>query len=334
MLAACRGQPVDRPPVWIMRQAGRYLPEYMDLRKRHSFWEILRTPALALEVAQQPLRRYDLDAAILFSDILIVLDAMGCEVEYTDTGPCLRKPFKGSFDIQRVHRAGVIDRLSYVGEAMERLCEAAHPDRSVIGFVGAPLTLGAYFVNGGPKNHLRGLKALYYRDARLALELLTGLADIATDLLKMQIHAGADVIQIFDSWSSYLSPDDYARLAVPPLRRMVDHLREHDVPIIIYIRGAASHIEAAALTGCDVLSIDQSLSLAQARARLARPQALQGNLDPAELLGPPERIRWRVRELLRGAGTDGFILNLGQGLTPDIPPSGVEAFVAAAHEPR
>lgn len=332
MLAACRSQPVDRPPVWIMRQAGRYLPEYHDVRRGRTFWDILKSPELALEVAQQPLRRFDLDAAILFSDILVVLDAMGCEVDYEAGGPKLKNPYTGPSDLRRLTLSDVMANLGYVAEAMGRLCETVHPDLAVIGFAGAPLTLGAYFVNGGPKNHLRGLKALYYRDPEVAMELLDRLSEAAAELLLMQAKAGADIVQIFDSWAGYLNPEDYAELAVPPLRRMVDRVKSSGVPIILYIRGAASHLEAAALTGCDVLSIDSSISLGGARRRLDRPWALQGNLDPAELLGPPRRVAQRVRELIDEAGARGLIVNVGQGLTPDIPVEGVEAFVKAVHE--
>lgn len=334
MLAACRNEPLDRPPVWIMRQAGRHLPEYLDLRKQHSFWEILKSPKLALEVASQPLRRYQLDAAIVFSDILVLIDAMGGGVEYRDTGPIITAPFKTVADLRRLEATNVEDELDYVGEAVQRLSNAVHPDMAVIGFSGAPLTLGAYYFEGGPKKSLRGLKGLYYRDPRMAQAFLQGIADKATDLLLMQIRAGCDVVQIFDSWSGYLSPEDYLNLAVPPLQRMVDRLRNESVPIILYVRGAASHLESAALTGCDVISIDSSLSLNDARCRLARPWSLQGNLDPAELLGPPERVRERVRAMISSGGHQGLIVNLGQGLTPDIPIEGVESFVNAAREYR
>lgn len=331
-LAACGKEPVDRPPVWLMRQAGRYLPEYLALRERHDFWTILREPELALEVALQPLRRFDLDATILFSDILVLLDAMDAGVVY-DGAPKITRPFEGAADLGRVEAADVRGRLGYVGEAMARLVAVAGHDRAVIGFAGAPLTLAAYLVEGGPASDLRGLKAMAYQDPPLARALLDGLARAALDLLLLQVEAGADVVQIFDSWAAKLSPADYAALAVPPLRAMVDRLHaESRAKVAVYVRGAASHLEAAASTGCDVLGIDSSVEMDAARRRLPGGPALQGNLDPAELLGPPTRIRARVQELVARAGRVGTVVNVGQGLSPDVPVAGVEAFVSAALE--
>lgn len=314
-----------------MRQAGRYLPEYHDIRRHHGFWEILRTPALGLELAKQPLRRFDLDAAIVFSDILVLLQPMGAEVEYGDSGPVVKAPFAGEGDLGRLEAVDVRGELSYVGEAVERLVEAVGSERAVIGFCGAPMTMAAYFVDGGPKKQLLGLKALSYTQPALATRLLEGLAEAGLELLKLQIEAGADAVQIFDSWSWYLGPEDYRRLALPPVRQMVEALADTGVPVIYYVRGAASHLEAAAASGAQVLSVDSSVTLAEARQRLVFPQVLQGNLDPAELAGPADRIARRVTEMIEGAGAEGLIANLGQGLTPDSPVEGVAAFVDAVH---
>ena len=330
-LAACRGEPVDRPPVWVMRQAGRYLPEYLELRSRHEFWEILRSPELALEVARQPLRRFELDAAIVFSDILVPLDAMGAGVAY-DGPPTVGRPFEGAADLARVEGARVARDCAYVGEAVARLAEAEGSERAVIGFAGAPLTLAAYLVEGGPAQDLRRLKGMAYRDPALVDALLAALAEAAADLLLLQVEAGADVVQIFDSWANKLSPDDYERLALPPARRVVERVRAAGVPVALYVRGAASHLEAAASSGCDVLSIDASVRMGEARRRLPGGPTLQGNLDPAELLGPAARIRARLHAMVEDAGRTGLVVNVGQGLTPDIPVAGVEAFVRAARE--
>ena len=327
MLAACRCEEVDRPPIWLMRQAGRYLPEYMKLREQHSFWELMRTPALAREVALQPLRRYPLDATILFNDILVPLDSMGAELSYSGSGPVIGRPFCDRRDLDRMRAADIAGDLSYVGESMEALCEAVHPDLAVIGFAGAPLTLATYLVEGSHRGELRQLKSLFYNDPELGTELLEILADAAAELLIMQIDAGADMVQIFDSWSCYLDPQDYADIALPAIRRMIARVQEKKVPVALYIRCAASHIETAATSGCQVLSIDASLTMDQARARLPRDLCLQGNLDPAVLLAPPEQIEQKAISLIHAAGRRGHIVNVGQGLFPQVPPDGVGAFV-------
>lgn len=334
MLAASRGEEVDRPPVWLMRQAGRHLPEYLELRAQHEFWDLLRTPKLAREVSLQPLRRYPIDAAILFSDILVLLDAAGAAVTYGDRGPVIGRRFEGEADIERIRRTDIRRELGYVGEALELLAREVHPDRAVIGFCGAPLTLAAYLIEGGPRGDLRETKALAYHRPELIRTLLDAVADAAADLLELQIEAGADLIQVFDSWSWHLAPEDYVEIAVPALERLIGRLRPRGVPIVLYIRGAATHLEAAASIGPHVLSIDSTLTLAGARARLGHRHCLQGNLDPAELLGPPERIRRRVRALIQGAGPRGLIVNVGQGLFPAVPIGGVEAFVNAVIETR
>lgn len=329
MLAAVARQPVDRPPVWVMRQAGRYLPEYMALRQEHSFWDIVRAPELAREVALQPLRRFPgLDASILFSDILVLLDAMGAEVTYTGSGPHIGRPFTGEDDLERLAAVDVATDLAYVGGGMEALVEAVRPERAVIGFAGAPLTLATYLVEGGPSRDLRHLKALSYRDPELAQRLLLGLADQVADLLLLQIDAGADLVQVFDSWALHLCPDDYRELAVPSLTRIVDRVAGR-APVVVYFRGAATHLEAVATTGAPVLALDPSIRLDEARRRAPDGVALQGNLDPAELLGPPARIRARVHRLIDLAGPQGLVLNLGLGMVPNLPPAGVEAFVEA-----
>jgi len=332
MLAACRAQRVDRPPVWLMRQAGRYLPEYLAVRAKHSFWEVVRTPELAVEVTLQPLRRYDVDAAIVFSDILVIPEAMGAGVVYGKGGPTMTRPFEGEEDLARLNDVDVASSLDYVGGAVRLLSENIHPKLALIGFAGAPLTLASYLVEGGPSKDIRHLKALAYHDPDMARRLLFGLADKVADLLRLQVEAGADVVQVFDSWAGLLTPADYEALALPAVRRVFARIADLDVPKILYLRGAASHLEAAATAGADVLSIDQTLRLSDARARLGPDFPLQGNLDAAELLGPPERIRCRVQEQAAQTGGQAWIANLGQGLVPDIPPEGVKAYVDAVVE--
>ena len=332
LLAACRNQPVDRPPVWLMRQAGRYLPEYREVRAKHSFWEMVRTPELAVEVTLQPLRRYAVDAAIVFSDILVVPEAMGAGVVYGKGGPTMTRPFEGEDDIARLADVDVAHSLSYVGGAVRLLSEHIHPELALYDFAGAPLTLAAYMVEGGPSKDLRNLKALAYRDPDMARRLLFGLADKVADLLRLQVEAGADVIQVFDSWAGLLTPDDYSALALPAVRRVFARVADLPVPKVLYLRGAASHLTKAATAGADVLSIDQSIRLDHARALLGPEVPLQGNMDAAELLGPHDRIRCQVQDQAAQTGGRGWIANLGQGLVPDIPPDGVKAYVDAVVE--
>lgn len=332
MLAACRGEPLTRPPVWLMRQAGRYLPEYRALRQRHSFWEVVRTPEVAVEATMQPLRRFPLDAAIVFSDILVVLQAMGAEVGYPSGGPTIERIVDEQRGLAGLRPVDATRDLGFVGAAVRLLCERVHPTQAVIGFAGAPLTLAAYLIEGGGSRDLRHLKALAYRKPDMVAELLERVADVVADLLLLQVEAGADLVQIFDSWAVHLSPDDYRWLALPPLRRVVQRVRAAGRPVIVYLRGAASHLEAAASTGCDLVSVDSSLRLDEARRRLPANVGLQGNLDPAELLGPPARIREQVRALAAQGGPRGYIFNLGQGLVPDLPVEGVAACVQAVVE--
>ena len=332
MISACLGEAVDRPPVWLMRQAGRYLPEYLELRARHRFWKILRDPELAVEATLQPLRRFDVDAAILFSDILVVLEAMGAGVSYQTGGPVIERPVRSAADLGQCRAVRVSDDLAYVGEAMMLLREDLPRELAIIGFAGAPLTLAAYLVEGGPSRDLRHLKALAYRDPGLADAILSHLTEVVEELLILQVQAGADLVQLFDSWAVYLSPEDYQLLALPYIRRIREHLKDAGVPAILYLRGAASHLGSAASAGYDMISVDQSIGLADARARLGPNVGLQGNLDPAELLGPPERIRSQVRRMIAAAGPTRYVVNLGQGLVPDIPVKGVAAFVDAVHE--
>ncbi len=315
--------------MWLMRQAGRYLPEYRELRARHEFWDMVRTPELAVEVTLQPLRRMAVDAAIVFCDILVIPEAMGAGVRYGDGGPVLERPFRDAEDLERLADVDVERDVGYLAEAVRGLCAEVHPDRAVIGFAGAPLTLAAYLVEGGPSRDLRHLKALAYRRPDLARDLLAGLADKVVDLLRMQVRAGADLVQVFDSWAGLLSPDDYRELALPAVRRVMRGLERSGVPRVLYLRGAASHLPAAATAGAEVLAIDQSLSLSDARRIVGPGVALQGNLDPAELLGPEERIRRRVAAMIDAAGEGGYVVNLGQGVVPDLPVAGVEAFVDA-----
>ncbi len=331
-LAACRGQPVDRPPVWLMRQAGRYLPEYRELRKRHTFWEMMRTPDLAIELALQPLRRFGMDAAILFSDILVVLDAMGAKVSYQKGGPRVHPRLRGPDDLGLFSAVDAKQSFGYIREIIERLCAELHPDTAVIGFSGAPFTLASYLVDPGPAGDLSNLRKLADSRPDSYRDMLERISRVVVDLLKLQIEAGADVVQIFDTWAAKLSLADYRKLALPFARSVVEDLTDAGVPILLYVRNAAELSQAAASTGCDVLSIDSTLTLSRARELLGPRVSLQGNLSPEILSESPYAIRQKVQATIDSLEGRGLIVNLGQGLVPASPVDGVAAFVEAVKE--
>jgi uroporphyrinogen decarboxylase len=329
-LAACRRAPVDRPPVWIMRQAGRYLPEYLALRADHPFTEVCSTPELALEVALQPLRRFALDATIVFSDILVIPDALGQRVEYPEGGPRLSPALGQDFDPDAL--AGDDERgvLAPVYEAISLLRDAVGDEQAVLGFAGAPFSLATYMIHGGSSRNHEQLKALMYRDPARAQALLSRLADTVADHLERQVAAGADAVQVFDTWAGVLSPDDYDRFALPATQRVMERLSHLDVIRILYVGGIAGIVEQAASAGADVLSVDWRVNLGDVARRVGDDVVLQGNLDPVELYGPPERIVARVGEIHRDLGrSTGHVFNLGHGILPTTPVDGAAAFVDA-----
>ena len=328
-MAACRGEKVDRPPVWLMRQAGRYLPEYREIKKDHSFWDIVRSPNLAFEVSMQPLNRFEVDAAIVFSDILIVLDSMGASVSYDDGGPSICPMVRHYGDCVRLSPVDATMAFDYVGDTVRALAHRLHPDKAVIGFAGAPFTLASYLVEQGPNRSLENILAMYTEQRSLYEEIIAQISDVIVDLLALQVEAGADVVQIFDTWAGKLDLDQYVDMALPAVKRVIERTRKLDVPVIMYSRNSKHLLEAAASSGCDVLSIDCSLSLEEARARLGPGLPLQGNMDPAILKKPADEIKRAVTEMIRAMEGTGYIVNLGQGLVPDIPVEGVEAFVDA-----
>ncbi len=331
-LAACRGEAVDRPPVWIMRQAGRYLPEYLEFRKQYTFQEVYTSPANALEVAQQPLRRFDLDAAIVFSDILVIPEAMGQRVDYADGGPVLSPPLGQDVDPEKLPRPDCSTALGFAYEAIRVLREWCADDRAVLGFAGAPYSLAAYMVEGGGSRHQEAVKLLLFSDPPRAKALLDRIADVVADHLELQVQAGADAIQLFDTWAGALSPTAYEEFALPATRKVMDRLAPLGVPRILYINGSAGILDQAATAGADMLSVDWRMDMGEVVRRLG-DTPLQGNLDPMELFGPPDRIRRRVREIHRAVGRpSGHVFNLGHGILPGTPIEGAAAFVDAVHE--
>ncbi len=326
-LAACRCKEVDRPPVWLMRQAGRYLPEYRELRARHSFWQMMREPELAVKVTLQPLERYDMDAAILFSDILTVQDALGFSVEYESSGPRITPLVTG---------AGVLDGLGlgddafgFVRQIVSRLAERLHPEKALIGFAGAPFTLAAYCVERGPQKSVKHLLELADEQPEVYERLLELLSEAVERLCRIQVEAGADAVQLFDTWAGKLDGRRYSELAAPWTKRLVERLKGTGVPVIVYLRNCGELVELAAACGPDVVSVDDSISLPEARRRIGTAMAIQGNFSPSLLFEDAGVIRKAVHEGIESAGSAGYIVNLGQGLTPDVPPEGVGAFVEA-----
>jgi uroporphyrinogen decarboxylase len=315
-----------------MRQAGRYLPEYRALRAKHDFWELVRTPELAVELSLQPVRRFGMDAAILFSDILIALDAMGARVRYEEGGPRLGKLVRAAADLAFLKEVDPERDFGYVAEAVSGLCRALHPNTAVIGFAGAPFTLAAYLVEGKPAQDVRHLKSLAAREPALYAELAERIADAVAGLLQLQARAGADVLQLFDTWAWHLAPEEYAELALPYTRRVIEQLSGLPAPVILYVRNSERLLELAGRSGCQVLSIDSSISLGLARQRLEGRVALQGNFDPSLLTSPAERIRCEVRRSIEEMGGAGYIVNLGQGIGPETPIEGVAALVKAVQE--
>jgi uroporphyrinogen decarboxylase len=331
-LAACRSEKVDRPPVWLMRQAGRYLPEYREIRAQHGFWDMMRNPELAAKVTLQPLKRFGMDAAILFCDILVVLDALGAEVRYQSGGPVVSPLFNSREDLDRLRPVASAEDFSYVQEALKNLVGELHPHTALIGFAGAPFTLASYLVEEGPGQGLERIRALAREHPDVYDELLTRISDAVSELLVLQLQSGADAVQLFDTWAGQLSFQEYRELALPYCARAIDRLDPNQAPVILYVRGADDHLEAASDSGCTVLSVDSSVSLPEARKRLGPGLALQGNFDPDDLHLPADRIRTRVHEMMDSAGPTGYIVNLGRGLTPDTPVEGVQALVEAVKE--
>ncbi|HLF31084.1 MAG TPA: uroporphyrinogen decarboxylase [Xanthomonadales bacterium] len=330
---------VERTPVWIMRQAGRYLPEYLKTRaEAGSFMNLCRTPEMACEVTLQPLRRFDLDAAIVFSDILTIPDAMGLGLYFSEgEGPRFESPIRSEADIRRLHKPEVNESLAYVMNAVKLVRNELAGRVPLIGFSGSPWTLATYMVEGGSSKTFGRIKALIYDRPLLAHQLLEKLADAVTDYLNAQIYNGAQVVQIFDTWGGVLSPEAFREFSLRYLKRIVAGLlREHEgrrVPLIVFCKACNAHLEAQAETGCDALGVDWTISLSEARQRVGDRVALQGNLDPAILLAGPGVIAREARGVLSSFGHgNGHVFNLGHGITPDVDPQHLQTLITTIRQ--
>ncbi|KAJ2725511.1 Uroporphyrinogen decarboxylase in heme biosynthesis [Coemansia sp. Benny D115] len=351
-LRTARGEATERAPVWCMRQAGRYLPEFRAIRVENEFFKVCRTPALATEVTIQPLRRYAglLDAAIIFSDILVVPQAMGLEVQMVPgKGPHFPEPLKSPEDMQRLtdKQPGFsVDReLDYVYKALTNTRHALQGQVPLLGFVGAPWTLMAYMIEGGGSKTFALAKTWLFAHRQAAHELLQRVADVAAEFLVGQVRAGAQALQVFESWAGELGPRDFAEFSLPYLARIAAHVKTHcpGVPMTVFAKGAHYALEQLATeTLYDVISIDWTLDPADARRRVdgavrakglaSRTVVLQGNLDPTVLFGDSAAIRERTGEMCRAFGPHGHIANLGHGMMPSHDPEHLRVFLEAVHE--
>lgn len=334
---ALDSQPVDGPPVWMMRQAGRTLPEYRALRAKHSFVEVMKTPDLATEVTLQPLRRFPFDAAILFSDILNVPEAMGQHMELVKgTGPVLDPVVRTAADVDRLRALTVEDDLAYVGDTLRQLRGELGDDRGLLGFAGAPFTLAVYMVEGRGTKSFSKIKGLFWQHPDVAHALMDRLAIAVSQLLQFQLASGADGVQLFDTWAGVLSPADYLRFAHPYNQRILSEVRATGGRVLMYAKNGAHLLDALVDTEASGLALDWRTDLGAVARRLAaegRGRCVQGNLDPIELFAPRAHIRERVRALhaaveqaSAGGSRVGHVMNLGHGVVPDTPIDGIAAF--------
>ncbi len=331
LLAACRGEPVDRPPVWLMRQAGRYLPEYRAVREQVSFLELCRDVDRAVEVSLQPLELVGTEAVILFSDIFVPVLGMGVEVDFRP-GPTLAEPVRTRAQVERLRVPDPRDAVPYVFEILHRLRDELAAARvPLIGFAGAPFTLAAYLVEGSGSRHFGALKRMLHREPEVLRALLDRLTALTVAYLNAQIEAGAQVVQLFDTWAGLLGPEEYRTWVLPVHREIASKLDRDAAPLILYVNDGAHVVDEMLEAGADVISLDWRVDLADAARRAGGRASVQGNLDPCALAAPPERIAELVRGLAEaGAAARGHILNLGHGILPDTPVEGVRAFVRAA----
>jgi len=332
LLRTLRGEKTERTPVWMMRQAGRYLPEYMVLREKYGFFERCQTPELACEITIQPVDIVGVDAAILFSDILVVPQAMGLEVQLIESkGPILPQPIQTANDLNRIRVPDVHETLQYVFDAIKLIKQELNGRVPLIGFAGAPWTLLCYMVQGKGSKTFDEAKAFCYTQPELAHQLLQMITDTTIAYLKGQVAAGADTVQIFDSWGGLLSPHDFENISLKYIRQTVAALKD-EVPVIIFAKGAWFALEEMAATGAAGLGIDWCIKPQLARQFAGNNVTLQGNFDPAKLLSPIPVIQKEVKEMLKAFGPRRHVANLGHGILPNVPVDHARAFVDTVKE--
>jgi len=333
LLRACLRQPVDRTPVWLLRQAGRYMAEYQAVRRHHSLLEICKQPALAAEVTITAAEKLDVDAAIIFADLLLPLECMGLAFEFqAGEGPIIHAPIRTPEAVDALRTSGASE-LGYVAEAIARVAAHFRDRLGIIGFCGAPFTLASYMIEGSGSRNYVHTKTFMYRQPAAWRALLEKLATVLRDFARQQVEAGADVLQVFDSWAGALSPQDYREFVLPVTKSLIREVQSFGVPVIYFGVDTATLLPAMRETGADVLGLDWRTPLGKAWRELDYACAIQGNLDPITLFAEPELIRSRVRSILDdAAGHPGHIFNLGHGIVPDTPVENVQAIVKFVRE--
>lgn len=330
-LRACRGEAVHRVPVWMMRQAGRYLPEYREIRGRHAFLEVCKTPQLAAEVSLQPFRRLGVDAVIVFSDILIPAEAMGLQLELGDTGPTLPSRVSNKTDVEKLRIFDPEMETGFLPEAIRRIVRCVGAEVPVLGFAGAPWTLACYMVEGKATEGFNKTKQFLFHEPKTFRELLHRIAQATILYLKTQIAAGAAAVQLFDTWCGELNLKDYQEFALPAVQEIISEV-SGSVPVIYYTKASQHLLPALARSGANVLSVDWRMGLAEVRKVLGPKIALQGNVDPVVLLGPPAKIQEVTLNTANSLGGRGHILNLGHGILPDTPVENARLFVETGQQ--
>jgi uroporphyrinogen decarboxylase len=330
-LRACRGEAVPRVPVWMMRQAGRYLPEYREIRAKHAFLEVCKTPQLAVEVSIQPFRRLGVDAVIVFSDILIPAEAMGLQLELGDAGPNLPNPVRSKADVAKLKLFDPELETGFLPEAIRRIVKSVGLEVPVLGFAAAPWTLACYMVEGKTNEGFATVKSFLYEDPKTFRDLLHRIALATIPYLKAQIAAGAAAVQLFDTWCGELDIHDYNRYALPAVQQVISAIAGL-VPVIYYTKASHHLLPAIAQSGANVLSVDWRVDLAEIRKSLGPKIALQGNVDPAALLGPLAKIREVTLDAVNSLGGHGHILNLGHGILQNTPVENARLFIETGQQ--
>ncbi|NNF06016.1 MAG: uroporphyrinogen decarboxylase [Candidatus Eisenbacteria bacterium] len=331
-LRACRGEAVETTPIWIMRQAGRYLPEYRRVRKDVDFLTLCHTPDLATEVTLQPIRRFGLDASILFSDIMVPVEAMGVEVAF-NPGPVIQNPVRSEEAIKALGRPDPTNTMGFVLQTVKNLRRELPPSVALIGFAGAPFTMAAYMVEGGASKDFAALKSLMFQDSIAFHALMEKLSLVVGDYLLAQIEAGAQAVQLFDTWAGLLSPTDYKEFVFPHVQSLIKRVKSPGVPFILYGNGTGGLLELMDQTGADVIGLDWRLEIEQALPRLSEGRVVQGNLDPSVLFAPPSIIQDQAARILQQIKPgQGHIFNLGHGISRHTPVEAVETLVTFVHD--
>ena len=331
-LRALKGEVVDRPPVWIMRQAGRYLPEFMEIKAKYDFFTRCKTPELASEITVQPIRRYGMDAAILFSDILVIPQAMNIAVEMKpDIGPWLPNRIRSERDLDGVVVPDIDQSLGYVMQAIKMTKEKLNDEIPLIGFAGSPWTILCYCVQGQGSKNFDKAKQFCFTQPQAAHTLLQKITDTTIAYLKEKITAGVDAVQVFDSWGGMLSPDDYGVFSWQYIQQIIDALKDH-APVIAFGKGCWFALDTMAKSGASALGIDWTCSAKNARYLTGGNITLQGNFDPTRLFSPPKEIKKQVKQMIDAFGKDKYIVNLGHGILPNIPTENAAAFIQAVKE--